>query len=183
MIGRGGVCAPSERLREGATGVGGLPTADQAELLRQAFEERQTIPAERAVALCGAIPDCDIEVAGENQLGRPSETRNAVEDLVHGTDVAVLPHRRVDAEDSKRLGRPRSTPDLTADDPTIELGNGDAGELCPSEEQPASPSRAPRGAPDEGIARARTKGLARGLLGWATFLPEDDVGGQRPQKA
>jgi hypothetical protein len=183
MVRRRRVSAPAERLRERAVRVGGLPAADQAELIAQAIEELAAIAADGAWIARRTVADPHVEVAAEHQVGLAADAGDAVEDLVRRPDVAVLADGTVDAEEADGARRPARAPKLPADDPAAELRDVDGDDLGRAHEKTTSPACRSGRLPDESILFARTEALARALGRGPAFLAEDHVGRQASENA
>src|SRR5262249_3361022 len=170
MVGRARVPHPSQRLSQRTSGMLCLPATDQAEFVGQAIEQITFAP-QYSDCLAGLpISHCNVEVAGQYQVGAAAKKGNAVENLMYRADVAAFAGRPVNAERHQRTLRPRGVPDFAADHPAVVIRNHDGDQGSRSCKQSASPTSASGGLPCKCIVLIMPEPFTRRIVWGTTFL-------------
>src|SRR5689334_7860247 len=94
---------------------------------------------------------------------------------MHRADVSVFPNRAVNAENDQRTFRPRSIPDLAADNPAVVIRNLDRNQRRGSHKQSASPASGPARLPRKPVASVMPEPFAGRVLRRTAFLRQDKI--------
>ena len=98
MVGRARIAHPSQRLRQRAVRIRGLPTTDQIELAAQAVKD-VAFAAKNPDRLMGLpVTDGDVEVTAEHKVCAAAQRRYTIENVLHRADVSAFTDRSVNAE-------------------------------------------------------------------------------------